>query len=259
MTLQQLQRGAAVLLALALSTAATAAGTAGTLHVYGPGGPGPAMQEAANEFGAIHRVKIVVTTGPTSAWADEAKQDADIIFSGAENMMSDLAKVFPGLFELADAEPLFLRPAVILVRPGNPKHIKGFRDLLAPGVKILAVAGSGQIGLWEDVAGRTGDIVLVSGFRRNLVLPEAETGSAARVQWTTRKDIDAWLVWDTWQFANPQLADVVPLEEPFRIYRDTGVVLTAKGKRDTQAQAFIDYLETPGAKAIFDRWGWNAR
>jgi len=31
-----------------------------------------------------------------------------------------------------DAYPLYLRPAAILVRPDNPKNIRGLRDLLAP-------------------------------------------------------------------------------------------------------------------------------
>ena len=35
------------------------------------------------------------------------------------------------------AHALYLRPVAILVRPGNPKGIRGFRDLLAPGVKVL--------------------------------------------------------------------------------------------------------------------------
>ena len=248
-----------VALLAGISGPVIAAGGAGVVvHVYGPGGPGPAMREAATEYGEMHRIKVIVTTGPTPLWADEARQDADIIFSGAENMMSDLSKALPGLFDLDDAEPMFLRPAVILVRPGNPRHIKGIRDLLVPAIKVLTVAGSGQVGLWEDIAGRTGEILMVSSLRRNLVLPEAPTGAAARQEWIARRDIDAWLTWDTWRFANPELADIVPLEEPFRIYRDTGIVLTVKGKGEPQAQGFIDFLESSTCKAIFDKWGWNS-
>ena len=245
--------------------ALAASGFAGTLHaqtsinVYGPGGPAPAMQEAAKAFGATHKVSVNVTAGPTPLWDDKAKQDADIIFSGAENMFTDFAKALPGAFELKDAYPLYLRPAAILVRPGNPKNIRGFHDLLAPNVKILTVAGAGQTGLWEDVAGRTGDIAMVRAFRKNLVFPEAANSGAAKEQWTQQKDIDAWLIWNIWQVANPDLAQVVEMDEPFRIYRDAGVVLTRKGKTEPQATAFVEFLKSPAGRKIFAKWGWDAR
>ena len=228
-----------------------------TLNVYGPGGPAPAMKEAAQAFGGAHNITVQVTAGPMPQWAGKAKQDADVIFSGAENMMSDFAKALPGLFDLHSAQALYLRPVAMLVRPGNPKHIKGFRDLLAPGVKVLAVAGAGQTGLWEDVAGRTGDIAVVRAFRKNLLLPEAANSAEARKLWTEQADIDVWLIWNIWQVANPKLADLVEMDEPFRIYRDTGVVLTHKGQALPQAQAFVDFLQSSDGQAIFAKWGWK--
>ena len=139
------------------------------------------MQEAAKAFGEANNLTVNVTAGPTTQWLDKAKRDADVVFSGAENMMSDFATALPGAFELRDAEPLYLRPVAILVRPGNPKKIAGFRDLLKPGVKVLTVAGAGQTGLWEDVAGRTGDIGMVRAFRKNMVFPEAANSGAVAV------------------------------------------------------------------------------
>ena len=227
------------------------------LHVYGPGGPAPAMKEAAQVFGAANNIAVEVTAGPTPQWVEMAKANADVVFSGAENMMSEFAKALPGAFELEKAEPLYLRPAAILVRPGNPKHIHGFRDLLKPGVKVMAVAGAGQTGLWEDVAGRTGDIAMVRAFRKNLVLPEAPNSAEARKRWTEQPDIDVWLIWNIWQVANPSLAQLVEVDEPFRIYRDTGVVLTHKGAEREQAKAFVAFLQSPQGQSIFGKWGWK--
>ena len=198
-----------------------------------------------------------MAAGPTPQWADKAKQDADVVFSGAENMMSDFAKALPGAFDLKEAEPLYLRPVAILVRPGNPKHIQGFRDLLTPGIKVMAVAGAGQTGLWEDVAGRTGEIALVRAFRKNLLLPEAPNSAEARKRWTQQPDIDAWLIWNIWQVSNPDLAQLVEMDEPFRIYRDVGIVVTRRGAAEPQAKAFMDYLKSSAGQAIFEKWGWN--
>lgn len=246
----------AVVAALAATGAAFAQDT---INVYGPGGPGPAMQEAAKAFGAANQVTVNVSAGPTGQWVEKAKQDADVVFSGAENMFTDFAKALPGAFDLVDAQPMYLRPVAILVRPGNPKGIRGFRDLLAPGVKVLTVAGAGQTGLWEDVAGRTGDIAMVRAFRKNMVFPEAANSGAAKQQWTQQKDIDAWLIWNIWQVANPDLAQVVAMDEPFRIYRDAGVVLTHKGSAQPKARAFVEFLQSPAGQKIFAKWGWDAR
>ena len=230
-----------------------------TVNVYGPGGPAPAMKEAAKAFEAAHQIKVNVVAGPTGQWADKAKSDAHVVFSGAEHMMSDFARVLPGAFDLKEVQPLYLRPVAMLVRPGNPKGIKGFKDILEPGIKVLAVAGAGQTGLWEDVVGRTGDIRTVQAFRKNLLLPEASNSAEARKRWIEQPDIDVWLIWNIWQVANPELAQVVEMDEPFRIYRDTGVVLTQQGKTMQPAQKFVDYLQSPAGQAIFSKWGWKTR
>ena len=121
------------------------------------------------------------------------------------------------------------------------------------------MAGSGQTGLWEDVAGRTGDIKMVRAFRKNLLLPEAANSAEAKQRWIQQKDIDAWLIWNIWQVANPELAQVVEMDEPYRIYRDTGVVLTRRGSARPQAKAFVEFLKSPAGRDIFVKWGWDAR
>ena len=80
----------AVIAAGLTAMASSAAFATETLRVYGPGGPLPAMKEAAAVFGQVHGIDIHVTGGPTPQWIDHAKPDADLIFSGSEVMMSDL-------------------------------------------------------------------------------------------------------------------------------------------------------------------------
>ena len=75
--------------------------------------------------------------------------------------------------------------------------------------------------------------------------------------WTARTDIDAWLIWNIWQVSNPRLADVVPIEPDFAIYRDTGVALTEHGAANPQAKQFIAFLQSTQGSAIFAKWGWQ--
>jgi accessory colonization factor AcfC len=226
-----------------------------TLFVYGPGGPAPAMKEAAAAFEKMSGNKVQVTAGPTPQWLDKAKADADVIFSGSETMMTDFVTALDGRLNAAEVKPLYLRPMAMLVRPGNPKHITGVKDILASGVKILVVNGAGQNGAWEDVAGRKGDMASVRAMRNNIV-GYAKNSAEARQQWMDKPDIDVWLIWNIWQVSNPSLAEVVPIEPEYAVYRDTGVIATQKGKGNPQTQKFIDYLSSPEGVKIFRKWGW---
>jgi accessory colonization factor AcfC len=227
-----------------------------TLYVYGPGGPAPAMKEAAAEFQRQHGVQVEVTAGPTPSWIDKARQNADVIYSGSETMMTDFVVAMEGRIDEKTVTPLYLRAMAMLVRPGNPKRVKRFADLLKPGTKILVVNGAGQNGAWEDIAGRKGDIGTVRQLRRNIV-SYAPNSAAARTTWTEQTDIDVWLIWNIWQVASPKLADMVPIEPDYAIYRDTGVALSQQGVKKPPAKEFINFLQSKEGARIFAKWGWK--
>ena len=225
------------------------------VRVYGPGGPAPAMKEAAKTFEEKTGTPVIVTAGPTPKWIQNAKDDAHIIYSGSETMMTDFAQAMEGGFDETKVKPLYLRPLAILVRPGNPKNIKGLSDLFKPGHRILVVNGAGQNGVWEDAAGRKGSIESVKAFRKNIA-KYAKNSAIAKQEWTDDTSLDAWLIWNIWQVANPTLAEVVPIEKDYVIYRDTGVVLTNKGEQITAAKQFVSFLQSDDGAAIFKKWGW---
>lgn len=244
-------RYAAAFIAAALSVRAQAS----TVDAYGPGGPAPAMKDAAAAFEARTGVEVIVTAGPTPQWIDAAHRNADVIFSGAENMMTDFVKAMDGAIDERTIEPLYLRVSNILVRPGNPRHIRGLRDILQPGLKIMVVQGAGQTGLWEDMAGRTGDIDTVRALRAN-IMRYAGSSAEAKQAWTDDRSIDAWIIWGIWAKANPGIADTIAVEPQYRIYRDSGVALTKAGKANPDAARFAAFLKSPQGAAIFKKWGW---
>ncbi|GAB3628159.1 hypothetical protein PTE30175_02464 [Pandoraea terrae] len=100
-------------------------------------------------------------------------------------MISDFVDATGEQLSPSAPEPLYLRPMAMLVRPGNPTRIRRFTDLLKPGVKILVVNGAGQNGVWEDVAGRLGDIRQVKALRSNIVA-YAKNSAEAKKTWTNQ-------------------------------------------------------------------------
>ncbi|MFI5294933.1 MAG: substrate-binding domain-containing protein [Thermodesulfovibrionales bacterium] len=252
---------AALLMALVVPSAiaqqsASAEKAAIILKVYGTGGPAPAMREAAKVFGAKKGTMVGITAGPTWIWKDLAMKDADLIFSSSEYMMTDFVrKDVPGLIDTPTIRTLYLRPSAILVRPGNPKGIKGIKDLARPGVKILVVEGAGQVGMWEDVAGRTGSVKLVDGIRRNIGLFAANSDEAMKI-WDSDLSYDGWLVWTIWQKENPASADIVNTEPENTIYRSCAIGLTNRSEQKALAKEFADFLQSAEGKEIFVKWGW---
>ena len=86
-----------------------------TKLLSGPGGPAPAMQEAARVFGKQEGIEVKVTPGPTPNWESDLPRDGDVLYSGSEAMMSDFISKFTDALVPATVQPLYLRPAGILV------------------------------------------------------------------------------------------------------------------------------------------------
>ncbi len=233
----------------------TAAGAEEVLRVYGSEGPSFAMNEAAIAFGAQQHLRVEVVSGPTDQWLAQATRDADLIYSSAEFMMADFISITELGIDAASVRPLYPRPSTVLVRPGNPKQINDFPDVTKPGVRIMVVSGSGQTGLWEDMAGKEGDIHLVRAFRKNIVLFAKNSTEAMNV-WNTRDDIDVWVTWNTWHVPLHDRAHRVHISKDYLIYRQCSIALTHRGHAQPLATRFVDFLRSPEGAQIFESWEW---
>src|SRR3546814_2489080 len=67
-----------------------------SIHVYGPGGPAPAMKAAAELFEQRTGARAPIVSGPLPKWENEARLDAGVFFSGSENMMTAFSTAFEG-------------------------------------------------------------------------------------------------------------------------------------------------------------------
>lgn len=226
------------------------------INVYGPGGPAPAMKAAAEAFSRSSGIRVTVISGPSEKWKDKAKENADLIYSGSEAMMTDFESVFKEQIISDSILPLYLRPAVILVRKGNPLGINGVRDLTKKGVRILVTHGAGQTGMWEDMSGRTGDMETVKGIRNNIKLFAPNTGMAKQA-WMKDQNFDAWIVFNTWGNDDSKAGDIVYPEKEYSIYRDMGIAFTHTGEGKKDVEKFVDFLKSKKGENIFRSMGWS--
>lgn len=230
------------------------------IRCFGPGGPAPAMRIAAQAFQASQGIPVEIVAGPTPGWAGRVAEEADLVFSGAEYMMDEFIERFRDALDPATRRTLYIRPSALLVRPGNPRRYTGLRDLLSrppAEARILATGGAGQLALYEDIAGRTGEIAVLRAMRERIVIVAPNTG-AAQQEWRAKPDsYDVWLVWNHWQIAAPDHADLVEIEEPFRIWRSAGAVLSRRGAERAEVRRFAAFLTEAEGRAAFTRLGWR--
>ena len=242
---------------VALLIFAFASPAAAQLHIYGPGGPAPAMRAAALAFEKETGIAVEVVAGPTPTWIDRARQDADLVFSGSDRMMTEFVRLMDGKLRQSDVAPLYDRPAAILVRKGNPMAISGFRDLARGDLNLMVVEGAGQDGLWEDLASRAGGIDFLRKLRGHIKI-FAPNSAAARSAWIEDPAVDAWIIWNIWQLENADIADAVAIEPDVLIYRSMAIAPVTTSLKSSEVQRFATWLAGPDAQSIFTRHGWRA-
>lgn len=227
--------------------------TENTLHVYGPGGPLGPIEELADKFSEETGTPVEVTAGPESKWIKEAKQDADLIYGGSEYMLRNMMLNHPGLINEETKTELYPRAAGILVRKGNPKNIQSLEDLTASGIKIIDVTGAGQLGLWEDLAGRKD---LIPGISGNI--DQSVTSSAEAIEiWKDNNKHDAWITYESWHYRLADVTDLVTLPEEEKLYRGTPIAVAENSKQKKEAEQFINFLKKDSSHKVFQKWGWK--
>ena len=228
----------------------------GVIRLYGACGPQNALRKVADAWERSNDLIVRITCGPEPSWSRQAQDDADIIWGTSEQSITAFLESFPS-FPPKDVVPIYLRPAIIAVKTGNPRRIQRFEDLLQPGIRIVVTEGSGiantsGTGIWEDIAGRLGKLEDVKGFRRNIVA--FSTGSGASFKAFKELDADAWITWPEWAIDNPKVLQAIPISSNRSIWRDLNMALSTSA--DPQAASFLRFLVSDEAQKLMRSAGY---
>lgn len=216
------------------------------LHIFGPGGPYTPMTECAHAFRETGGTEAVVTMGTPGQWIDRARESGDLIYGGAEYMMSDFIAAYPGVVDEATVTNLYQREVGIIVRKGNPAGITALSDLGRKGLHILNV----ELERMETLQGRA------PGIMENISL-SVVTGKEGFEAWPSKTRIDAWITYRSWHVKLKDSSDFVGLGPDERIFRATPIAVASMSKHRREAGAFIGFLKSDRARGIFQKWGWE--
>lgn len=224
-----------------------------TLYIYGPGGPFGPINECAQLFGNQSKIVVKVTAGPESNWIQSALKNADIIYGGAEYMLTHFSMKHSGLVDNSTRTELYKRGAAILVRPGNPKRIMTLKDLTKTGVHILDINGAGQFGLWEDLAGKQN---LIAGIQHN-IKKSFENTALGITAWESDTAYNAWITYGSWHYRLKEVTQLIKIPAAMNVYRGTPVALTTITRKKQMASRFIQFMQSQQGHRIFQKWGWE--
>jgi accessory colonization factor AcfC len=230
---------------ICLLAQSVSAGSA-VLRIYGPGGPYRVMQECAELFSRRSSIEVVVTKGVPESWIKDARVNADLIYGGAEYMLVECDKKYPGLIDMATIRKLYPRQIGIIVRRGNPKKILTLSDLGREGIKILDVQLEEMEIFQERALHGRGNIA------RSVV-----TGEDGRAAWLAAPELDAWITYRSWHRTMPSESEFIPITGTAEASRFTPVALAIRSTQRKTAEAFIRFLETDEAHKVFMKHGWE--
>lgn len=229
------------------------------VDMYGPGGPHTALLDAASVYKQKTGVQVNVHFGPQAKWNDDATKNADILFGASEQSALAIVYDHNARFSEKDITPLYMRKSILLVKKGNPKNIRSIEDLSRPGTGIIVNDGGGKsntsgTGVWEDIAGRKGNIETVAGIRKNILFFAPNSG-AARSALEKMPEADVWITWADWAASNPGIGEVIEIAPDYVIWRDMNIVVRQDADKETKQ--FAEWLHSEEAAPSFEKFGWK--
>jgi molybdate transport system substrate-binding protein len=215
------------------------------------------LEELNAAFRAAHAdTTVKVTTGASGSLFAQLKQGApfDVFLSADLNFPRELVKA--GVAEEASLTTYAVGHLVLWTTKTNVSVTSGFAILTNPLVTRVAIANPATAPY-----GRAAKAALTHAGVWDAVQPKLVLGEniAQTAQFVQSGNVDAGLVGLSLVSA-PKLAGVGtwwPVPESAHPRLEQGGVLTAHGATNELARAYLQFLRSEPARAIFDRFGFR--
>jgi molybdate transport system substrate-binding protein len=210
-----------------------------------------AVREIAATFAKEGGGEVRISADDSSRLAQQITQGAPAhLYLSANEKWADFVKEKG----FAEQTTLLLGNSLVVVVPrGNPAGIRKPQDLTRPEVKRLAVAGPTvpagiyarqalrKLGLWGELEGN-----VVSGENVRVTLVFVERG-----------EVEAGIVYSTDAKISEQVEQVHEFDPSTHQPIHYPLVLLKAGRDHSAARRFFDYLQTPQATKVFQKYGFK--
>ena len=202
--------------------------------------------------------------------AVEAGLDADVVAFSLEPDMDRLVKadIVAEDWNQNDTDGMVTESVVVLAtREGNPKHIDDWDDLTADGIEVVTANPFTSGGARWNVMAAYGQIIQAGGTEKEAVqylhdlfanVPVQDDSARKSLQTFTGGVGDVLLAYENEAiFAQQQDQPIDYVVPDNTILIENPVAVTKTSDHPEQAKAFLDFLFTPEAQAIFAKNGYR--
>jgi molybdate transport system substrate-binding protein len=213
-----------------------------------------ALDEIDHKYEQRHpSAKIIFNYGSSGTLQHQIEQGApvDIFISAAERQMDALES--SGLL-LAGTRRALVANKLVLIEPAASSRLKDFQDLARPEVKIVALGEPGTVpaGMYArqtlEHLGLLATVEKKAVYAKDVraVLTYVETGNA-----------DAGIVYLTDARGSPKVRVVAAAPEGTHDRIVYPVAILKNSKNESAARAFLQFLESSDARAVFEKYGFG--
>jgi len=265
----------AAALGLAACASSSSGGSGGTLHLVAYSTPQQAYARLIPAFQATPAGKDVTFTQSYGASGDQQRAvasglPADVV---ALSLAPDVTKLVDAGLVSSDWNKDTYQGMVtdsvvaLTVRKGNPKHVKDWSDLVRPGIGVVTpnpfTSGGAR---WNLMGAYGAQIKRGKSPAQALDFVKQLFGHVVSQDKSARESLQTFLAGRgdvaityeneaiTAQQKGQPVDFVIP---PQTIKIENPIAVVIKGGHVTQARAFIDFLRTPAAQAIFVKNGYR--
>ncbi len=216
----------------------------------------PAMEECAKVFEKKSGIKVVLHFSGSGTMLSQMKMShrGDIYIPGTPDYMIKAEK--DGIARKDTVRIIAYLVPSIIVQKGNPKGIKGLKDLARSGIRVaIGNPESVCVGLYAvEILQKAG---LLDAVSKNIVTLGGSCSKTAAL--IPMKAVDAIIGWRVFSKWNPEATEAVairPADVPRLAYIPAAISTFTSNFRDSKG--FIDFLVGKTGQAIFARWGYIA-
>jgi sulfate/thiosulfate-binding protein len=157
---------------------------------------------------------------------------------------------------------------VMIVRPGNPKHISGWDDLIKPGIKVVtpnpATSGSARWNIMAAYGAQLKEgkspsqaLAYVATLLEKNTVTQPDSGSDALQAFVSGQG-DVLLDYESDAIAAKRAGDKIQIVYPkSSILIETPIAVIKKSSHLTQANAYVKWLLTPAAQKLWGQQGYR--
>ena len=217
----------------------------------------PAMMEAAASFEKNHYCTILINQGGSKDLCKTIKDShrGDLFLPGKDAYIDQCGA--EGYIRYQQA--IGYNRLAIFVPRGNPKHIRGLRDLLRSDlVTVIGNPETGSIGkAAEETLMRYGGAPFWEKALANLGFFAVDSRDMNQLLISGKSDVG--LNWTATAHTDPAInhLEVIPIFDLYSRPETLTIASLKYSKHPELSRAFIDYLCSPAGQAIMSKYGFS--